>query len=347
MKINKFSTLYYSTALTLVLSSVIAASETIRPEGMYSVEELRIVDSHDTLSQRLLITDRAGTILVDTDTALPRIENAYSPNSYNGYMVDLVVERQGKLSVTDLQGERYTLLSPSTQAGDYLILITKEEGNSAYNFNLKFKYDNASRSFYLSQILLNENNTECDQALLSSYLIDEKKLVSTSISDFNGISAFNKLKALRLESRTSGVAQEKLMPETDFNNFNTVLQAYKAGNSEKLKMFAGYFIAGGRDDVCNPKKYIVEKYYYPRKVSWSNDLGFLFEQAGYYQEAAELLEHITLRHPDRIVAYLNLADAYWALNRKESARKAYSSYYEKMITAGAQARIPQRVMSRK
>jgi hypothetical protein len=40
--------------------------------------------------------------------------------------------------VTDLQGERHTLLSPAAQAGDYLVFITREEGNGAYNFNLKF-----------------------------------------------------------------------------------------------------------------------------------------------------------------------------------------------------------------
>jgi hypothetical protein len=339
--------LHYSFASTLVLTSVIATSETIRPEGMSSIEELRIVDSHSTLSPRLLITDRAGTTIVDTDKALPRIKNAYSPNSYDGYMVDLAVERQGKISVTDLQGERYTLLSPSTQAGDYLALITKEEGNGAYNFNLKFKYDNTSKSFDLSQILLNENNTECDQARLSTYAIDRKNLSFTSINDFNGTSAFDKLRYLRLERQTSGTAQEKLMPETESSNLNAALQAYKAGNSEEIKMLASYFIAGDRDDACAPEKYIVEKYYYPKNVNWSNDLGFLFEQAGYYQEAAELLEHITLKHPDRIVAYLNLADAYWALEKKELAQQSYNQYYEKMIATGKQAKIPHRVITRK
>ena len=344
---NKFSILHFSLASTLVLACVIANAETIRPEGLSSLQELRLVDSNDARSQRLLITDLAGTTVVDSDKALPRIENSYSPNSYDGYMADLAAEHQGKVSVTDLQGERYTLLSPSTQAGDYLVLITREDGNGAYNFNLKFKYDSAAKSFDLTQVLLNENNTECEQSRLSTYVIDKQHLAFTSIADFNGTRAFGKLKDLRFEHQTSGTVSEKLMSQTESDNFNAALQAYKADDSEELKTLVSYFIAGEGDGTCNPGQYIVEKYYFPKKVSWSNDLGFLFEQAGYHLEAAELLKHITLKHPDRVVAYLNLADAYWALGKEEPAQKAYNQYHEKMIEAGKQTRIPERVQSRK
>ncbi|MHA6491896.1 tetratricopeptide repeat protein [Pseudomonas borbori] len=344
---NKFSILHFLLISTLMLTSVIATAETVQPEDLSSLQELRLVDSNDSHSQRLLITDRAGTKVVDTDNALPRIENVYSPNSYDGYMAELIAEHQGKASVTDLQGERYTLLSPSTQAGDYLVLITREDGNGVYNFNLKFRYNSAAKSFDLTQVLLNENNTECERSLLSTYVIDKQGLAFTSIADFDGTRAFGKLKDLRFEHQTSGAALEKLMPETESDNFNAALQAYKAGNREELKTLASYFMTAEGDDACDPGKYIVEKYYFPTKVRWSNDLGFLFEQAGYYQEAAELLKHITLKHPDRVVAYLNLADAYWGLGKKEPAKKAYSQYHEEMIKAGKEMRIPERVQARK
>ncbi|HBX53937.1 MAG TPA: hypothetical protein DEH10_00760 [Pseudomonas sp.] len=347
LNINKLSMLHFSLTSTLMLASVIASAETIRPEGLSSLQELRLIDGNDTRPQRLLITDRTGATVVDSDKVLPRIENAYSPHSYDGYMAELAAEQRGKVSATDLQGERYTLLSPSTQAGDYLVLITREDGNGAYNFNLKFKYDSAAKSFDLTQALLNENNTECEQSRLSTYVIDKQHLAFTSIADFDGTRAFGKLKDLRFEHQTSGAASEKLMSQTESDNFNAALQAYKAGDREELKTLASYFIAGDGDSACDPGKYIVEKYYFPKKVSWSNDLGFLFEQAGYYQEAVELLKYITLKHPDRAVAYLNLADAYWALGKKEPAQKAYNQYYEKMIATGKQARIPERVRTRK
>lgn len=343
---SKISMRYFAVASTLALTNAIANTETIRLEDMSSIQEMRLTDSNDTRAQRLLITDRTGATVVDTDKALPRIENDYSPHSYDGYMADLIAEGQGKVSVTDLQGERYTLLSPAAQAGDYLVLITREEGNSSYNFNLKFKYDVAAKSFDLTQVLLNENNTDCDQSLLSTYATDRKALAFKSIADFDGTRAFGALRDWRLAHQTSGAAAEKLMPETASSNFNAALKAYKAGNDEELKTFVSYFIAGDDDGACDPEKYIVEKYYFLQKVGWSNDLGFLFEQAGYYPEAAELLKHIPLKHPDRVVAYLNLADAYWALGKREQAQKAYNQYYERMVAAQKQSKTPHRVVSR-
>ncbi|MGE8358679.1 tetratricopeptide repeat protein [Pseudomonas sp.] len=336
-----------SLTFILLLSSAVATAETIKPEGLSALAELRLVDGSGAQPQRLQVIDRTGTTVVDTDKALPRIENAYSPHSYDGFMADLVAENRGKVSVTDLQGERHTLLSSSAQAGDYLMLVTREDGNGAYNFNLTFRYDGASKAFDLTQVLLNENNTACDQSLLSTYAIDGKTLGFASLADFDGTRAFGTLKDLRLKHQTAGLAAEKLMPETASRNFDAALKAYKAGNREELKTLASYFMAGDDEGACDPASYIVEKYYFPGKVGWSNDLGFLFEQAGYYQEAAALLEHITRKHPDRVVAYLNLADAYWALDQKDAARNAYGQYHEKMVATGKQARIPERVIARK
>ncbi len=344
---NRFSLLHFSLASTLALVSTIAHTETIRPENLSSLQELRLVDGGEARAQRLVITDSTGATVLDTDKALPHIENAYSPHSYDGYIANLIAERQGKLTVTDLQGEHHTLLSPSAQAGDYLVLITREEGNGAYNFNLKFRYDSAGKSFDLTQILLNENNIECDQSLLSTYAVDRKALAFTSINDFDGTRAFGALKELRLAHQTSGLVAEKLMLETTSSNFDEALKAYKADNKDELKTLVSYFIAGDEDGSCDPESYITEKYYFPQRIDWSNDLGFLFEQAGYYPEAAALLKQIIQKHPDRVVAYLNLADVYWEQDNRAQAKEAYGQYYERMIAAQKKPRIPARVISRK
>lgn len=340
---NKFN-VCFSVALTLV--SPLALGETLRPEGLFSLRELPIVEDGAD-AQRLQITDRSGAVLVDTDKALPLIENEYSPNSYDGYTAELLAERQTKITAIDLQGERYDLLSPSARAGDYLLLISREEGNGAYNFNLRFRYDGTTKSFDLNQVLLNENNTECDHSLLSTYLIDRKILGVTSIANFDGSRVFGVLKELRLAHQTSANTAEKLMPATVASNFDAALKAYKAGDAQALKTLVGYFLSGDEDGDCEPGNYIVEKYYFPQKVVWSNDLGFLFEQAGHYSEAVELLKHITRKHPDRVVAFLNLADAYWALGGRAQAKEAYGQYHEKMLAAQRQARIPPRVLERK
>lgn len=62
------------------------------------------MDSGEARAQRLVITDSTGATVLDTDKVLPRIKNAYSPYSYDGYIANLISERQGKLAVTDLQG---------------------------------------------------------------------------------------------------------------------------------------------------------------------------------------------------------------------------------------------------
>lgn len=337
---------YFALTSILMLAGALAHAETIRPEGLSALQKLRIAEDNDG-AQRLLITDRAGKMVLDTDKALPRIENEYSPNSYDGYMAELFAERQARATAIDLQGERHALLSPTTQAGDYLLLITREEGNGAYNFNLKFRYDGTTKSFALTQILLNENDTQCDQSLLSSYAMDSKALGVASIADFDGSRAFGTLSALRLAHQTSTSTAEKLMPEAVASNFDAALKAYKAGDVQALKTLVGYFLSSDEDGDCEPDNYIVEKYYFPQKVGWSNDLGFLFEQAGHYPEAVELLKHIIRKKPDRVAAYLNLADAYWALGEREQAREAYGQYHEKMIAAQKQARIPPRVQERK
>ncbi len=340
---NKLS-MHFFLILTLLIISVNAKSETPPPERLSSLQELLVTDTDK--AQRLRITDHTGTVVVDTAKALPLIQNSYSPHSYDGYAAGLLAERQGKETTIDLQGERYTLLSPSNKAGDYLLLITREDGNNAYNFNLKFKYNDALKSFALSRLLLNENNTECDQSLLSTYAFDSKSLSLTSLSEFDGLQTFGTLKRLRLAHKTSGVAAEKLIPETASENLEAALQAYKASKDE-LKNLISHFIAEDDEGRCDPEKYIVEKYYFPQKVGWSNDLGFLFEQTGYHLEAAELLKHITLKSPNRVVAYLNLADTYWAMNKRAQAKEAYNQYYERMTAAQKQSKIPLRVISRK
>lgn len=342
--LSEFAMFRFLVVLTLV--GFMAFGENIRADGLRSLDELRIINNGPG-AQRLQITDRTGMVVVDTSKALPLIENEYSPNSYDGYMAKLLAERQDRVTIIDLQGEYYSLLSPSALAGDYLLLSTREEGNGAYNFNLKFSYDSTAKVFNLTQVLLNENNPECDQSLLNTYSIDRETLGVTSIANFDGARVFSVLRELRLTYQTSASTLEKLMPEEVASNFNAALKAFKAGNAQELNTHVTYLLAGDDDGSCDPKSYIVKKYYFPQRVGWSNDLGYLFEQAGHYSEAVELLKHITRKHPDRIVAYLNLADAYWALDERERASEAYAQYYEKMLNAEKKTRIPQRVLERK
>lgn len=122
---------------TLILSSLTAMAND-RPF------DVSISASETALAQHLQIKDKAGNHLVDTEKALPRIENAYSPHSYDGFQLEVVAGQQGSIVVTDLQGEHYTMMQSKAVAGDYLLLKTQQEGNASYNFNLYFRHDSHS-----------------------------------------------------------------------------------------------------------------------------------------------------------------------------------------------------------
>ncbi|MEN4761804.1 hypothetical protein ABEG63_15840 [Chryseobacterium sp. C39-AII1] len=52
-------------------------------------------------------------------------------------------------------------------------------------------------------------------------------------------------------------------------------------------------------------------------VKNSNDIAYYLEQAGIHEESIFILKSIIQKVPTRAVAYLNLADNYWAINKKD------------------------------
>jgi tetratricopeptide (TPR) repeat protein len=65
-----------------------------------------------------------------------------------------------------------------------------------------------------------------------------------------------------------------------------------------------------------------------------NDIGYYLEQAECYKEAIYVLSKVLEKYPDRVVAYLNIADAYWGINDTEEAGKSYRKYLELMKSQG-------------
>lgn len=61
-------------------------------------------------------------------------------------------------------------------------------------------------------------------------------------------------------------------------------------------------------------------------VEMINDYGFFLLEAGHPERASMILEGVIAVAPDRAVAYLNLADALWALGRFDEARPLYAEY---------------------
>ncbi|MHC8384671.1 tetratricopeptide repeat protein [Pseudomonas sp. LB3P14] len=302
----------------------------------------------DETQQLLVIADGTKpSVIVESKLALPKIKNTYSPASYDGFDVGTSTAAKNVINVVDVQGETVSLKYASVSPGEYLYLKTTEEDNTKYNFNLQFKYDLQAKKMVLKNLLLVTNNEACDRSLLGVYALPLGRFSSKSLDEFNGADAFEYLKTLHIESQSGKDSREKLMPVDVSNNFDKALAAYKQGNKEQFNELMGYFIAGGSEDsICAPETYVVGKYYFSKNPGWSNDLGFLFEQSGHYGEAVELLNYVVVNNPDRMVAYLNLADSYWGLGSKELAAESYKKYHSLMVQSGKTEKIPKRVIER-
>lgn len=79
----------------------------------------------------------------------------------------------------------------------------------------------------------------------------------------------------------------------------------------------------------------------------SNDIAYYLEEAKIYDEAIFILKSIIKKEPTRTVAYLNLADSYWAINKKDLAKENYKKYVELMKSQNKDLKkIPKQVWER-
>ncbi|KJZ66016.1 tetratricopeptide repeat protein [Pseudomonas fluorescens] len=100
-----------------------------------------------------------------------------------------------------------------------------------------------------------------------------------------------------------------------------------------------------------PKREFIERYvgdygYSSANQQTFNDIGYFWQQAGFNGDAIWLLTKVLTENPKRIVAYLNIADAYWSEGDKAAAAKNYKRYEELMTADGKQQKIPERVKQR-
>jgi hypothetical protein len=75
-------------------------------------------------------------------------------------------------------------------------------------------------------------------------------------------------------------------------------------------------------------------------------MAYYLEQANHTEEAIVILDEVLRRVRDRVVAYLNIADAYWKQGDKTSAFLHYSEYDYRMQKKRKSKRIPLRVRKR-
>ncbi|MFC5980291.1 tetratricopeptide repeat protein [Flavobacterium salmonis] len=78
-----------------------------------------------------------------------------------------------------------------------------------------------------------------------------------------------------------------------------------------------------------------------------NDVAYYLEQSGAYKESIFFLNKIINDNPQRVVAWLNLADAQWGNNKKKDAKLSYQRYIHLMEILNKDIKkIPQRAYER-
>lgn len=296
--------------------------------------------------RRLQITPEHGTgndILLDTTKALPLIKSQYSSAMSDIFSVHIISNPAGVLKVIDMQGDTLSVKQPSAEAGNALLLVSNEEDNAVYNFNLVFRYNKSSRQFELKHVLQVVNNESCDHSVVSVEEVPQRLIGEMSLASFDGRKLFEQLSELRIQA---GGEYKKLMMTDVAEQLDKALALYRKGQTEAVSTVMANLLMDGGSGHCNPDSYIAQKYDFAQMPGWSNDLGFLFGETGNYEESIELLNAVIARNPTRTVAYLNLADSYWGLKNKARAAQAYKQYAALMTDAGKASKIPARVAER-
>lgn len=142
----------------------------------------------------------------------------------------------------------------------------------------------------------------------------------------------------------------KSVYDKEFNNlkgnviskYHQYLSTFKSGYKNKS---LGKLTSIGFDEVAEML------YFNPLSESNVND----YNDIAYYNSSTQkgdqssilLLKKIVEKFPDRVVAYLNLGDSYWATDNKEYAKEAYNKYLELMKDQNKDlSKIPTRVEER-
>jgi len=347
--------------LVAFFNSAFASQQELLPYGYSVVKEIPIQLTGNPEKENIILAKNASdnqiivacsTIdgvyrpILQASSALPAISNAYSPSSYDGFEVSVSKGGEGLINVIDSQGEWTELKDSTSSSLDDILLKTKEEGNAQYNYNLLFGYERKTKRVGLHGVYLNINNATCDQSLLATYEVKTVLRLGDPLETFDGAEAFNALKSAYAHVQGDPGKLRKIMPVALDAALKSALDAYKQSNRPKFQELMSGFIAGGAGNACAPSDYIVTKYFFSDRVGWSNDLGFLLEEAGYFSESIELLKQVVVAEPGRVVAYLNLADSYWGNKNIELARSSYLKYQNLMESANKQGKIPGRVIER-
>lgn len=200
-------------------------------------------------------------------------------------------------------------------------------------FNLVYEYQVGNSYHWYTHVFMKD--AEALFMLTSTF---------THSSDRNGIALLGTLLESPIAIKDySGIVDEAETELYQFTGFQEgeepeitpFYERVKASKEDKktMKLLAEPFVVDYMLDVITTEN----------TVSQLNDIAYYFEQAGFFDAAISLLTELISSNPKRTVAYINLGDAYWGLQKVDEAKEAYNEYVGQMIEKGLEAKIPERV----
>lgn len=246
----------------------------------------------------------------------------------------------------------------SIRMTDDKLIIKSADSSVVYNSgNLIRNYDLLNTFFYKGSgndfFLVYQNNASTTKTQSTYHLFVNNKhlnLISKEQVNLNGddISiAKNYIIPINVTSMDYETMDEKVI----INNKNSIV----SGDKLKSNVFFNDENAFELTFKYKPEDFFTD---YPvnvlkistiklQNIEKSNDIAYYLEEAKIYDEAIFILENIIKKEPVRVVAYLNLADAYWGLENIEKAKNNYEKYISLMKNQKKDlSKIPQRVYER-
>jgi tetratricopeptide (TPR) repeat protein len=159
----------------------------------------------------------------------------------------------------------------------------------------------------------------------------------------NGI--YKSINDIDTEELLGKLIDEEAVCRYEYNNLPPLQDIYERVAKESRKDIS--FLKSQGTDINRYKSYLNTYPITNENHIKYNDIGYYLEQAECYEEAIYVLRKVLDQYPDRVVAYLNIADAYWGRSDTEEAGKSYRKYLELMKSQGKDlSRIPKRVYER-
>jgi tetratricopeptide (TPR) repeat protein len=250
---------------------------------------------------------------------------------------------EGKLTIID---ENNAILDTiEIDLGNHSLL---EDNNST--FYLLSEYGPNVRSGDMIYFTVNSNGVFVDSLIRyhKAVLFDDIsgvdayiRAASISQKDFGTL----RLKDLKMDIWDNYKIEFKIQEQDKLPPFHEVFEKISE-ESKKDKYYLKRF-AGSDKDIERYESYLKMYPLSDKNHTMYNDIGYYLEQAEAYKEAIYVLNAVLEKYPQRVVAYLNIADAYWGNNEKAKAKEMYAKYVDLMKAQKKDAsKIPKRVYDR-